>query len=125
MKRILKVVLIVISCFLIVGLNEVHALEGTKSDPNVQQRVYSTDLVVGSYGTITLAFVYNYNTVTVKKTFSEWTVYKVKPSNANTCWYISRNVTQNGNGLKMTVTAQGYNYNTRQTSQVYTFVRNI
>lgn len=72
-----------------------------------------------------MVFMYNYNADTNKKTFVKWTHYKVKPVNEITCWYIFCDVKQNGNGLIMTVTAQGYNYNTRETSPVYKFVRNI
>ena len=118
-KKLLSLFFVFLSIFcFIMKPKDVYAAD-------IQQRVYSTDMVVPTYGTISMAFIYDYNADTKKKTFVKWTTYKVKPVNGSTCWYISRDVKQNGNGLIMTVTAQGYNYNTRVTSPVYKFVRNI
>lgn len=118
-KKILSLFFVVLSIFTIVMKpRNVYAAD-------IQQRVYATEMTVGSYGTISMAFIYDYNPDTKKKTFVKWSNYKVKPVNGSTCWYISRTVKQNGNGLKMTVTAQGYNYNTRETSEVYKFIRTI
>lgn len=116
MKKILKVVFL--SSFLLISLiNPVYA--------ETQERVYSADLQVATYGTIKLAFLYEWDTSNNTKEFIRWTHYRVDTINGNTCWYISRDVYKNGSGLKMVVTAQGYNYNTRLTSPVYTFTKYI
>lgn len=116
MKKIIKILLVIFSFAIMINFNNVYADEGK------QQKVYTTDMVVGTYGTITMSFMYNYYTATQEKEFVEWTYYRVKPTSASTCWYITRDVVKNGKGLKMTVSAQGYNYNTRVTSSVYKFV---